>query len=68
MHLIKTIITRIRKLAPPTFILCLKVNAADYVSNDISHDDALDQIKEMASWGGIDLIEISGGSYERPGL
>lgn len=29
-------------------------------------DAALDHIRTLANWGGVDFIEISGGDYENP--
>lgn len=33
----------------------------------LQEQDALDNVKWIAEHGGIDFIEISGGSYEHPG-
>ncbi|GJN89166.1 hypothetical protein Rhopal_002140-T1 [Rhodotorula paludigena] len=45
------------------FCLGVKLNSSDYVEQD-----ALDNVKWIAEHGGIDFIEISGGSYEHPAL
>ena len=65
----------IRSAVPRTFVLGIKINAADYVAtdDDNSHKqkptlpDALDHIRTIACWGLIDFIEISGGDYEKLG-
>lgn len=44
----------------------IKVNAADYVSGSLTEAQALEHVREMASWRMLDFIEISGGDYERP--
>jgi hypothetical protein len=60
---------------PKDFILSIKYSAADYRTADsltqssISKGEsrALEHILAMAQWGGVDIIEISGGDYEKPG-
>lgn len=57
---------RIRAAVPQPFAIGIKVNAADYVSGSVTEEQALEHIREMASWRMLDFIEISGGDYERP--
>ena len=65
----------IRYVVPSNFVLGIKINAADYVTTacDDKHKqdsippDALHHIHDIASWGLVDFIEISGGDYEMPG-
>jgi len=45
----------------------IKLNSADYSKGGFSHEEALEVIKHLESLG-IDLIEISGGSYESPSM
>lgn len=59
---------------PRDFAICVKMSAADYNPGELvdgSLDDvgrrALEHLVGMASWGLIDVIEISGGDYEKPG-
>jgi 2,4-dienoyl-CoA reductase-like NADH-dependent reductase (Old Yellow Enzyme family) len=61
------ILTALRGSLPPSFVIGLKLNSADYVSGGLSILDARDHISQLAR-GGIDFIEISGGDYEQPGL
>lgn len=79
LHLLDRIARGIRKIVPPTFVLGVKLNAADYLDSEISdqrvadtkraqEDRALDHVKEIASWQLIDFIEVSGGDYENPGV
>lgn len=58
---------RIRKVVPSEFALGVKLNAGDYVGGKLGDDDARNHLLEIASWGLIDWIEISGGDYENPG-
>lgn len=56
---------------PQDFVVGVKMNAADYVDSGAgvvaSEDFALDHLKEIASWGLVDFIEVSGGDYDSPG-
>lgn len=76
LEIIHTIVQRIRLSTAKTFVICIKINSADYISSDTSGayntvDDAemvaLNHILAMSEWGLIDVIEISGGDYESPG-
>lgn len=56
------------------FVVGIKLNSGDYVekdkniNKDMGHIDLpFQHVREIASWGTIDFIEISGGNYERPG-
>ena len=63
----------IRSVVPSNFVLGIKINAVDYVATacDDKHNstpsDGLHHIRDIASWGLVDFIEISGGDYEMPG-
>jgi 2,4-dienoyl-CoA reductase-like NADH-dependent reductase (Old Yellow Enzyme family) len=62
------IISRIRAQVPSSFIIAVKLNAADYVAGGLSEEEALGHIVTIAKWRpGVDIIEISGGDYENPG-
>lgn len=57
-----------------SFAICVKISAADYISEEAvnttfsrTETSALGHLLEMASWGLLDIIEISGGDYENPG-
>ncbi|HET8870656.1 MAG TPA: NADH:flavin oxidoreductase/NADH oxidase family protein [Aquabacterium sp.] len=49
------------------FPIGIKLNSADFQRGGFSEDEALDTIRELAA-GGVDLIEISGGTYEAPAM
>ncbi|KAH9836271.1 uncharacterized protein C8Q71DRAFT_74458 [Rhodofomes roseus] len=57
---------------PRDFILGIKLNAADYVDRrNADHstsqpNEALEHVREIAEWGMLDFIEVSGGDYEDP--
>jgi hypothetical protein len=77
LRLVRRIVTGARQVVPGDFIIGVKLNAADYIDTSaISHDSgnkncaqedrALNHIKEIASWGSVDFIEVSGGDYVNP--
>ncbi|KAK4701676.1 xeroderma pigmentosum group C-complementing protein, partial [Phenoliferia sp. Uapishka_3] len=63
MKLLLRIITEIRKELPikSGFCVGIKLNSSDYIE-----EDALDNVRWLAEHGGVDFIEISGGTYESP--
>ena len=57
----------VRKAVGENFPVSLKLNSADFQKGGFSHEDAI----QVATWlneEGIDLLEISGGTYEQPHL
>lgn len=49
------------------FCLGIKLNSSDFVKGGLTEDDALETVRILAEHGGVDFIEISGGTYENPG-
>jgi 2,4-dienoyl-CoA reductase-like NADH-dependent reductase (Old Yellow Enzyme family) len=45
----------------------IKLNSADFMRGGFTEDESLDAVRALAEEG-IDLIEISGGSYESPAM
>lgn len=68
MKLILRIVDAIRKELPMSSGFCvgIKLNSADYVKGGLTEQDALDNVRWLAEHGGLDFIEISGGTYESP--
>ena len=61
------IVRSVRKSVGDSFPVSLKLNSADFQKGGFTHDDAI----QVASWlneEGLDLLEISGGTYEQPHL
>jgi len=57
----------VRKAVGVNFPVSLKLNSADFQKGGFSHEDAI----HVATWlneEGLDLLEISGGTYEQPHL
>jgi 2,4-dienoyl-CoA reductase-like NADH-dependent reductase (Old Yellow Enzyme family) len=58
-------INSVRTVVGPDFPLSVKLNSADFQKGGFDFDESL----QVACWlqqAGVDLIEISGGSYEQP--
>ncbi len=49
------------------FIISVKLNSADFQRGGISEEDVISVFKAVDE-AGIDLIEISGGTYEAPAM
>ncbi|MFG6429577.1 NADH:flavin oxidoreductase/NADH oxidase family protein [Roseateles sp. LYH14W] len=57
----------IRRLVGPDFAVAIKLNSADFQRGGFTEQDSLATIHALAD-AGIDLIEISGGTYEAPAM
>lgn len=57
----------IRRQVGPDFPVGIKLNSADFQRGGFTEDDSLETIRVLAH-AGIDLIEISGGTYEAPAM
>lgn len=49
------------------FCVGVKLNSSDFVKGGLTEEDALETVRILAEHGGVDFIEISGGSYENAG-
>lgn len=61
------VLAEIRRRVGPDFPIGIKLNSADFQRGGFSEDESLETIRALAD-GGIDLIEISGGTYEAPAM
>ncbi len=57
----------IRTAVGPDFPVGIKLNSADFQKGGVSEEEARDLMRALDS-AGIDLIEISGGTYEAPAM
>ena len=60
-------IRAVRKAVGDKFPVSLKLNSADFQKGGFSHEESV----KVASWlndEGLDLLEVSGGTYEQPKL
>lgn len=65
MRFLVEIYQGMRKALGPDFPIALKLNSADFKEGGFTEEDSIEVVKTMAGLG-IDLIEVSGGSYENP--
>lgn len=66
-HLLLCIVEAVKQAVGPTFAVAVKLNSADFQQGGFSAEES----RQVAHWlaeRGIDLLEISGGSYEQPRL
>ena len=62
-----TIVTKARASLGADFPISVKLNSADFQKGGFDFDDSLTVAKWLAE-AGVDLLEISGGTYEQPRL
>ncbi|UIJ74857.1 NADH:flavin oxidoreductase/NADH oxidase family protein [Acinetobacter sp. SH20PTE14] len=67
MRFLLEIYKAVRAATTDDFIISVKLNSADFQRGGISEADVIEVFKAIDS-AGIDMIEISGGSYEAPAM
>lgn len=67
MRFLIEVIRGIRARVSPSFAVALKLNSADFQRGGFSEDESRGVLASVASEG-LDLIEVSGGSYEQPAM
>jgi len=63
-RLLIEVVRAVRKQVGPQFPISVKLNSADFQRGGFSEDDSIAVIKMLENEG-IDLLEISGGTYEK---
>lgn len=66
-RLLLEIVREVRASVGPAFAVSVKLNSADFQRGGFSADDAR-KVVAMLNPMGVDLIELSGGSYEAPAM
>ncbi len=61
------IVAAVREAVGPDFPVSVKLNSADFQKGGFDFGDSLQVVKWLEA-AGVDLIEISGGTYEQPKL
>jgi 2,4-dienoyl-CoA reductase-like NADH-dependent reductase (Old Yellow Enzyme family) len=61
------IVKKMRVAVGPSYPICVKLNSADFQRGGFSFDESL-QVARWLQQAGVDLIEVSGGTYEQPKL
>ncbi len=67
MRFVLSIYHAIRKEVGEDFPIGIKLNSADFMKGGFTEEDSMQVVKTLADVG-IDLIEISGGTYENPSM
>ncbi len=65
MRFVLEVYRAIRDVVGDEFPVGIKLNSADFMRGGFSEEESMEVVKKL-SQAGIDLIEISGGSYEAP--
>jgi 2,4-dienoyl-CoA reductase-like NADH-dependent reductase (Old Yellow Enzyme family) len=60
-------VASVRAAVGPDFPVAVKLNSADFQKGGFAFEDSL-QVAQWLEEAGVDLIEISGGTYEQPKL
>jgi 2,4-dienoyl-CoA reductase-like NADH-dependent reductase (Old Yellow Enzyme family) len=66
-RLLLDVVRAIRATVSPAFALGVKLNSADFQRGGFDGDDAR-RVIEMLAPLGVDLVELTGGSYESPAM
>lgn len=66
-RLLLDVVRAVRAVVAPSFCVSVKLNSADFQRGGFGSDEAL-QVVQMLNALPIDLLEISGGSYEAPAM
>lgn len=67
MRFLIEVVRRVRALVSPGFAVAVKLNSADFQRGGFSEDDSRAVVAALAAET-VDLIEVSGGSYEAPAM
>jgi 2,4-dienoyl-CoA reductase-like NADH-dependent reductase (Old Yellow Enzyme family) len=65
--LLLAVVRAIRRVVSPSFAVAVKLNSADFQRGGFDADDAA-RVIAMLEPLGVDLVELSGGSYESPAM
>lgn len=66
-RLLLEIVKAVRAVVSPSFAVAVKLNSADFQRGGFSAEDA-QQVMRLLDGLGVDLVELSGGSYEAPAM
>lgn len=67
MRFLKEIYLGMREELGKDFPIGIKINSTDFKKDGLTEEDSLETIVELANLG-LDFVEISGGTYERPAM
>lgn len=61
------VVARVRAEVGDTVPIAVKLNSADFQRGGFSEEDSLEVVRELGE-AGIDLLEVSGGTYEKAAM
>ncbi|MCO4763385.1 MAG: 2,4-dienoyl-CoA reductase, partial [Myxococcales bacterium] len=64
---VMAVYTAIRAKTSDNFTVAIKLNSADFQRGGFTEEESLEVVAQLGK-AGIDLIEISGGTYEKPAM
>ena len=64
---VMAVYAEVRRQVGADFSVGIKLNSADFQRGGFSEEDSMETVRALAD-AGIDLIEISGGTYEAPAM
>jgi 2,4-dienoyl-CoA reductase-like NADH-dependent reductase (Old Yellow Enzyme family) len=67
MRFVLSVYQAIRNEVGDDFPIGIKLNSADFMKGGFTEEDSMEVVKALSK-AGIDLIEISGGTYESPSM
>ncbi|MHA3018895.1 NADH:flavin oxidoreductase/NADH oxidase family protein [Mycobacterium sp. BMJ-28] len=67
MRFVLEVVRRIRARVSPSFAVGIKLNSADFQRGGFTEEESSAVVAALAVEG-VDLIEVSGGSYEQPAM
>ena len=66
-RLLRTVIRACRAATAPDFPIGVKLNSSDFQQGGFSQEDCVQVVRWLGE-DGVDLLELSGGSYEQPSM
>lgn len=66
-RLLINVVSQIRAVCPRDFVVMVKLNTADFQRGGFEFDDAVMVVERLHALG-VDMVELSGGSYESPAM
>jgi 2,4-dienoyl-CoA reductase-like NADH-dependent reductase (Old Yellow Enzyme family) len=66
-RILREVVAEIRRRVAPGFAVSIKLNSADFQRGGFDADDARTVLQSLEGCG-VDLVELSGGSYEAPAM
>lgn len=66
-RLLYEIVKKIKQVLPANAVVAVKLNSADFQRGGFDQEDAISVVKQLGELN-VDLVELSGGSYESPAM